>query len=103
MSDDQSPKTDLVVPLAEMNDRGEIPVVRTDGETLTFGTIGILKDGAPMPKDAEVLGLQEIPGAGVYQVTSSTGGPPKVNSRAYRDGWDNIFGTKKQSLSDLPN
>jgi len=48
----------------------------------------------PEGVDVETVRLEHV-GQGVARVAEVISGPAKVNSRAYCDGWDTIFGSKQ--------
>ena len=95
MSDDNESKapTDLLVPLTHANEAGEHVVLRSDPEgNLRIGVLGPVRDGQTYSNDAELVTLQHLEGE-VYQVSASTG-PALVNSQAYRNNWEGIFGNR---------
>jgi hypothetical protein len=62
--------------------------------TVRTGVMKPMEDGKPIEEDAILLEQRE--GTGLYNVVGSVSdlkkGPSKVNSPAFRDGWDRIFG-----------
>jgi hypothetical protein len=94
MSD--QPKPDLLVPLTPANEDGEQLAVRKDSEgNIQLGTIGPVRAGQPIPDHAEIIDITHREGH-VYEVTKA--GPAKVNSKAYRNNWEGIFGKKTDNL-----
>jgi hypothetical protein len=78
---------------------GDVSFIRTresEGEvTVEAGTIELIEESKIPETEGEVLRLRHI-GDNRYEVTSTTRtGPPQVNSKAYRTGWENIFGAKQ--------
>lgn len=71
---------------------------RVDGDTWTkSGIIRDLENGKPMnPGDVILMGQRSCDGSRfrVLEKWEVPGGPAKVNSRKYRDGWDAVFSDK---------
>jgi hypothetical protein len=70
----------------------------TADHQVAIGFVRPVKDGQPI-NGAEMVSLDHIEGTRfavttVYNATSP--GPPKVNTPAYRDGWDRIFGPTQE-------
>jgi len=79
---------------------GDVAFVRQreaeTGVVLEGGTMRVFPDGVPeeAPDDVEeVLRISHLH-ANLYKVEEvlSRGGPAMVNSKAYKTGWENIFG-----------
>jgi len=62
--------------------------------TIRTGVMKPMEDGKPIEEDAVLLEQRE--GTGLYNVVGSVSdlkkGPSKVNSPAFRNGWDRVFG-----------
>lgn len=78
---------------------GSRPFVRhTADHKIEMGVMTPVKEGQPILPGA--FHLESIPGTDRYKVegalpaSESAKGPAKVNSGAYRDGWDGIFGKR---------
>jgi hypothetical protein len=58
-----------------------------------------MKEGQPIPAGAfhieQIAGTQRFKVEEVGGVSGSTKGPAKVNSQAFRNNWDGIFGKKQ--------
>ena len=102
MSDDTSKKA-TVLPLMH-NDKGDFRGLVLDSNGIRAAEFRKLEDGKPImgefvemtPRDGSPLLNAEftrLPGM-PSRPTESRKGPAKVNSRAYTDGWDRIFGKK---------
>jgi hypothetical protein len=77
---------------------GTHAVVRHNGDhRIEYGTARILEPGQTPPNNGEHLRLRPK-GGSVYEVRpvekGERSGPAQVSTRAYRSGWDNIFGNK---------
>ncbi len=84
------------------------PAVRHDANhQVSLGMLHVLKDGEPLRDDTLILQkngegseydvVAEVSAKG--EVTESRGGPAMVATKAYRNGWENIFG-KKQPVGE---
>jgi hypothetical protein len=62
--------------------------------TVRAGVMKPMEDGKPIEEDAVLLEQRE--GTGLYNVVGSVSdlkkGPSKVNSPAFKSGWDRVFG-----------
>jgi hypothetical protein len=105
VKDDSKPCShDHVIALAPPNERGEQRVLRAraDGRVCA-GALVPMRDGRPFPAGAEVVQLSDAKGRTAHATTLYTapspaaarGGPAKVATTAYREGWDQVFGTKE--------
>lgn len=84
---------------------GGISIIRHDkNHNITSGVIHPVKDGKPL-SGGELLNLHKTENENIFEVQPveldgkiesvvSHSGPAMVNSRAYQNGWDNIFGKK---------
>jgi len=109
MADSDDKKTGVILPLGRSPDGGLLAAVSRDGvvSTVNFVPVG---EGKPI-QTPEYAVIRDMPGtpylsaefspnpgiptvATPAAVESARGGPAKVNSQAYRDGWDRIFGRK---------
>ena len=96
MADDHdAPHKGVLEPIGYRSDGTVLGRLRTeeDGErTVAFTPV---PDGKP-PAEGEYAYLTDMPGTPYLaaEVHRPGSGPPKVNSQAYRDGWERIFGPK---------
>ena len=66
--------------------------------TIEAGTLQVLKDGDPIDPSGETVRLNHVGPGDLYEVEplygspSQSNGPAQVNSEAYLQGWDRIFG-----------
>ena len=76
----------------------EQAVVRVGPDGLKTGTISKLGDVSDK-EPSSLIRTEQIGDSPIYTVTdefpSTTGGPALVNSQAFKDGWDSIFGQKQ--------
>ena len=87
MADDDKPKKLGIMPLFTCEKHGTTALVRDED-----GNVGInrlVEAGPDNPANAQFTGERNGPWMEV-QVTHR--GPAKVNSAAYRQGWERIFG-----------
>lgn len=113
MADDEKPPgKDLMVIAGPEGPGGWIPCVRhRPDHTVTIGALKPMKDGDPIGS-GEIVSLKEGDGP-VHEVEtlwsgSDPGlssdpedghggkGPAMVNSKAYGDGWERIFGSRQK-------
>jgi hypothetical protein len=80
----------VVTPLGGSN---EVLVHEAD-HTIATGTLRPAFDGAPMIP-GERLVFRHPDGTYSDSPSSTTAGPPKVNSAAFREGWARVFGEQK--------
>ncbi len=73
-------------------------VLRLKDDTLSIGEVRPVVEGQPL-NDREVVRLKPRDGAPsvcdvetVYAPPPRVGGPPKVATRQFREGWDAVFG-----------
>lgn len=80
----------------DLGDGSHVYVRHTADHDIQMGTLHPIREGQPIPEGS--MHLTPIGETGRYRVepipTSASKGPAKVNSRAYRDNWDSIFGQK---------
>lgn len=80
---------------------GEVPFVRTradeEGNLTIEGGVAAITEGEPPASngDGELLRLEHLHDNHFEVVEVLGKGPVKVNSRAYRQNWDSIFGAKQ--------
>ena len=97
-------KKDIVLP-GQPLPSGEIPLlkIREDGTPESASLFCPLEEGTPLPPSGDLTELHPIPGTPLAELvhTGSYGkkskkvphkGPPRVSTRAYREGWDRVFG-----------
>lgn len=105
--DDDSNNTDTCCSLADtavlsppIDDSGTRVVMRhTPDGGFTTSLSRPLRDGTPIDSDSRLLVPREDGRYSVEPILGDSGskeskGPAKVNSAAFRAGWDNIFGAK---------
>ncbi len=101
----QEPKGDRVFMGPALEDGG-IPFVRANSEdhSLRGGIARVVRDGQPIPPNAELVCLDHVEG-NEYRVKESvygpSKGPPTVSTAAYRSGWEEVFG--KKTKPDVAN
>lgn len=85
------------------NDDGSVNILRRDSDdNISYGTAQAVKDGQNLTGSKEVISMSEPDDNGISNVKTlykpqgvrSTSGPAQVATKAYRDGWDGIFGSK---------
>jgi len=86
---------DVIQAIAPPSPDGRVQCVRhTKDHQIEFGCITPLKDGRPIVGTP----IRTMPrGDGLLQVVEEaeeSSGPANVNSRAYLEGWDRIFGNR---------
>ncbi len=81
-----------LLPLAAHED-GSITAMYTDGKGAAPVNLKPAVDGAPIMSDYmyAVSPREGSPVADVEVIALTGKGPPKVNTEAYRQGWDRIF------------
>lgn len=79
------------------NEEGDIGMIvnHEDGQPLSDGAHLVTCSPTDEPSVMEMTTI--------YKNTSSSKGPAKVNSRAYRDNWDSIFGKKRTQKKEYLN
>lgn len=93
-----------LIPGPELPNGDRLCVEHKEGHELRAGVMHMAKEGEPMPDDAVVIKPME--GTPFYEVGESVAdlkagaagakGPAKVNSAAFRDGYDRIFGKRAE-------
>lgn len=98
MSEEKKEKEKMVV-LGEVPG-GSLLTARTYDGGIELGAIKPLADGESAPEGSSIIHYERRED-GMYDYEYITGpranggsGPAKVNSRAYRNNWDSIFGKK---------
>ncbi len=88
---------DIILPHARTEDGQGVHVLRKRGDTIEAGTLRAMREGQPL--HGELVSLAHREGTPLFDVevlhdarpASARGRPPKVATRAFRDGWDRIF------------
>lgn len=70
------------------------PCIRSRGGNAEAGVLMPAVEGREPPEGVEVVRLEHV-GKGVARVAEVISGPPMVNSEAFRNNWDSIFGHKQ--------
>lgn len=80
--------------------QGDTAIRECDGK-LQAGTFRPAREGEPIPEGHELVYLGDQREDGWYNVAASfrNSGPAQVATRAYRDGYDRIFGKQKVGLA----
>lgn len=92
---------DLASVISQSED-GTYTIVRSTSEGISYEAIRKLREGESIPQGQEVIHLEQIGDKNLYDVTTlvsgtrSSTGPVQVATKAYRDGYDQIFGSKKE-------
>jgi len=77
----------------------EATIVRDDGSIAGVATISDSEEGG----EGDLYDLEECPsgGPGVFHVhkRNRRKGPPKVNSPAFCEGWERIFGSRGHTVN----
>lgn len=74
---------------------GGVHVVRhRPDHTWEAGVLRDVEDGRPLHGELVRLTQRDGPGYSVETLHGRGEGPAMVNSQAYKDGWENIFGQK---------
>lgn len=101
MSEKKAKKTDQAIVIDETEDEATLVRLRQNEEGRRSVEVGrVKKTDAMTPeelKDREIINVKKRKGSPIYDVEviqEGTGhkGPARVATRAYRDGWDRIFG-----------
>jgi hypothetical protein len=93
MSDDTKP--DKLYMGGSCPVHGTAPVLRVRDDGFDVGMLHPLRDGQPIPPGGELVELKRC-ADGSYDARTVEGGPAMVNSPAFKQGWDNIFGGKQE-------
>lgn len=62
--------------------------------------------GEPIPENTDIVQFTEVEGSPDYEDMTTVhrgSGPAKVNSRKYKSGWDNIFGSGPKGQKEVLN
>ncbi|GAB4215466.1 MAG: hypothetical protein OHK0013_41080 [Sandaracinaceae bacterium] len=91
---------DVILPHARTEDGRGVHVLRKRGDTVEAGVLRALEEGRPI--HGELVRLERRPGTPLFDVhveldarppsAEKRGRPPKVATRAFRAGWDEIWG-----------
>jgi hypothetical protein len=88
---------DFVIPGPDLPGGGKMALHHKPDHSLEAAVMYPLQDGVPIPENA-VLVRRRDDGSELYDVEGSVAdmkrGPSKVVTRAYRDGYDRVFGRK---------
>lgn len=84
---------------------GGVDILRTTESGLLLEKIVRVKEGQSLSSDAELINLKQIGEQNLFQVdtlykgenAADRSGPAQVSTKAYRDGYDRIFGNSKGS------
>jgi hypothetical protein len=85
---------------------GSVMAVKSSDDGIQFGTLHKINEGDSL-LGKDLVRLSPVDNLPLYEMEhiydgsipdQKNSGPSMVNSRAYRDGWDNIFGNKKSSV-----
>ena len=96
--DDSCPGTEFVIPVpgTELPDGGNMCIHHGPDHSMSLGHMHPIRDGVSIPDDAVICRSRE--GSEKYDVVgsindmkASKSGPSMVNSKEFRNGWDNIF------------
>lgn len=101
-----APERDVVFVRGPSDDGAGVEVLRLKGDALSAGELRAVKEGQPIHGDLlrlsqradherlfDVEVLAEPPRA----APGPRKGPAKVTSEAYRQGWDNVFSSRKDA------
>jgi len=94
---DEKKGSEDVVALGYTLPNGDIPFVRQRENVIEAGTARIVREGEPLG-EAEVVRLEPNEDGLTYRAQplyDGRKGPTKVNSNAFRNGWDAVFGNKQ--------
>ena len=97
MNDNQSSKKSDQVLVLDALPSGDLAAVRIRNGQAQLGTISVAGSGLGEPINLSPHGDHPD----LFDVTprvSSSHGPAKVNSSAFRSGWDSIFGQKSGAV-----
>ena len=82
---------------------GEQSMIRRRGEHLEVGLISRVVEGRPIREGAELVHIEGPERDGWYSAETlyrhPGGGPARVATPAYREGYDRIFGKQKVGLA----
>lgn len=100
MSEDKKKEcNEFIVPTSIPN----VGILHSKDHTLTPVHCAFVEDGKPLPSDGKLYSRRED--SNIYdfsldlgETTKTSSGPAKVNSKAYRDGYDRIFNKKELNL-----
>lgn len=94
---------EFVIPGPPLPNGGRACIHHAEDHTVRPGVLMPMEEGKAIPDNAMLLEARE--GTNLYNVVGSIAsmkeerqerkGPSKVNSRAFKNGWDNIFGVTK--------
>lgn len=113
-NDAPAPKRDVVVLGPKTKDGEGVHVLRARDERVEAGELRGLKEGRPVVGEIVTLEpradnplvcdvRESFSTSDATPESASRKGPAKVVSRAYRDGWDEIFGSDAAQLPPVPN
>lgn len=100
-SSDEAPACpgDVAIPGPELPNGDRLCIAHHNHET-RIGVLQKMRPGEPLPDHAHLV--SPIEGTPMYEIGESVAdlkrggkGPAKVNSKAYREGYDRIFGKKE--------
>lgn len=85
--------------LGPRNSDGSVPVVRKKDNEVMVGTLTPLKEGEDISKyEQEIVSVSKNENDLGYSIKTlrEAKGPTKVNSEAFRNNWEGIFGSKTE-------
>lgn len=109
MSEKKAKKIDQAIILGEDKDEAQIMRLRQNEEGQRSIEVGRVKNTDSMTEEEmdgkEIINVKRREGSPLYDVEvvqEGTGhkGPARVASRAYRDGWDRIFGDDDDEIPE---
>lgn len=90
---------DSIVIGPPISDEAHLCVRHTADHQLAVGVVRPVRDGEPIGDSAVTLEPKGGPLYAVRPTLDPAKGPAKIATRAYRDGWDSIFG-KRQPIGE---
>jgi hypothetical protein len=107
------PKQDIVFVHSPTEQGDGLRVIRKREETIEVGELRRIQEGQPIHGEVVKLNRREeherlfdvevlVPREEI-EARGSRSGPAQVATRAYRDNWETIFGSKDDKKPSLPN
>lgn len=101
--DDLPPGEDFAIPLGPSDDGGLRVIRHHSDHTVSSGTFRMIEEGKPVHGEIVEARAREEGGFSLKSVYKpESAGPAKVNSPAFKDGWDRIW-EKKRKKGEKPN
>jgi hypothetical protein len=93
-----------VIPGPELPNGDRLCISHHDGHNNDVGVITKIEPGKPIPDHARMVSpIEGTPfyelGESIAEMKSGSKGPAKVSSKAYRNGYDKIFGKRNKSYN----